>query len=233
MSTRLTRPDAILFDFDGVLIDSENIHVAAWERTLRRMGYELAPDRCARAAEIDDHAFLAELLAEHDIHDADLDGWVARKQQIAAPLFADGAAWAYPGVNALIETARQAGVRLGVVSTSWRINIETALRVLGISDAFELIIAKEDAPPKPDPAGYRLALERLQLAPEVCLAVEDSPVGLAAARAAGLRVLAVGHRRSARTGWFADAPFVPGFEPIEPAVIALGLNDSPGSSRHD
>lgn len=232
MTTPRDPPEAVLFDFDGVLVDTENVHVAAWERTLRRMGWEVPPARCAQAAEVDDRAFLADLLAEHGIADADLDGWVARKQEIAGPLFADGAAWPYPGAVGLVRSVRAAGVRLGVVSTSWRANIAAALVGIGLDGAFDLIVAKEDGPPKPDPAGYLLALARLGVDPARAVAIEDSPTGLAAARAAGLRVVAVGHRRPVPGDWAGDAAILPGLEPIEAALHALGLTDPSRTVPH-
>ena len=72
-------PLAVLFDFDGVLADTENVHVAAWQRTLARIGWELADEAAARAAEIDDRYFLQELFGRRNIEGADLDGWIRRK----------------------------------------------------------------------------------------------------------------------------------------------------------
>jgi HAD superfamily hydrolase (TIGR01509 family) len=223
--------EAVLFDFDGVLVESANIHVAAWERTFRRMGWEIAPGRCDPAAEVDDRRFLAGLLAEQGIDDADLDGWVMRKQEIAGPLFADGAAWPFPGVLELVSALRGRGVRLGVVSGSWRANIDAALDALGIGEAFELVVAKEDAAAKPDPAPYLLAVERLGVAPARAVAIEDSPTGLESARAAGLRAIAVGHRREAGD-WAGDAPYLAGFEPLGAALAALGLDATLGTAPH-
>ncbi len=230
MSAR-SRIQAVLFDFDGVLVDSENLHVAAWERTLHRMACDIPPARCAEAAERDDRQFLADLLAELGINDANLDGWVAIKQQIAAPLFADGAAPLYPGASALIAALKNRGLRLAIVSGSWRANIEAALTASGLSHAFDLIIAKDDLPNrKPDPAPYLLALDRLSLKPAQAIALEDSPNGLASARAAGLRVVAVGHRR-ASDDWVGDSTYLPGFTPIEAALAALGAAPHPPSTK--
>ena len=187
-------PKAVLFDFDGVIVDTENVHIAAWQRTMLRMGWELTDEACAPAAEIDDRAFLAALFATRGMEGADIDGWVRQKQDLAETMLAD-APRPFPGVVALVNSLR-GEVRLGIVTTTWRRNVTIVLDRLGLADAFEVIVAKEDvARVKPAPDSYTLALKRMGLAPADALAIEDSPTGVASALAAGLRVMAVGHRR--------------------------------------
>lgn len=199
-------PRALLFDFDGVLADTENVHIAAWERTFGRMGWDVPPEVCARAAEEDDRAFLRDVLATRGVDEGDIDGWVGRKQELTRSMLADSPRL-YPGITPLIARLRDR-YRLAVVSTTWRENVTAVLESAGLLDAFELIVAKEDVEAvKPDPAAYRLALSRLNLQPAEALALEDSSTGLEAARAAGIRVLAVGHRRP-QGDWTGDAPYL-------------------------
>jgi HAD superfamily hydrolase (TIGR01509 family) len=212
---------AVLFDFDGVIADTENVHVAAWQRTFGVMGWMESDESCARAAEIDDRAFVAEVFARRKIEEGNVEGWVARKQELTLRLLADAPS-AYPGVVALVGRLR-GQVRLGVVTTTWRGNVEVVLRTSGLLAAFEFIVAKEDViAPKPDPEGYRLALAKLGLPASDVVALEDSPSGLAAARAAGTRVVAVGHRKG-RGEWAAGSAFVADFaEPVR-VLEALGV----------
>lgn len=197
---------AVLFDFDGVLADTENAHVVAWQQTLGRMGWELTDEVAARAAELDDRAFLADLFQARGIRDGDVEGWCLRKQERTVEILADSPR-VYPGVAELIG-AISGRVRLAVVSSTWHANVRTVLEAAGLSRAFELVIAKEDLTAlKPDPECYRLAVDRLGVSPGSALAIEDSPAGLAAARAADVRCLAVGHRRG-EGPWRGDAPFV-------------------------
>ena len=214
-------PRAVLFDFDGVLADTENVHVAAWERTFEAMGWDVPPEVCARAAEVDDRAFLADLFARRKVEGGDVEGWVRRKQDQAVRMLTD---WPrlYPGVPELVARLR-GRTRLAVVSGTWRENVAVVLRAAGLWEAFDLVLGKEDAePPKPDPACYREALRRLRLDPGEAVALEDSPTGLAAARGAGMRCLAVGHRRSAGD-WFGEATFLADLTDVDAAVLALGL----------
>ncbi len=128
----------------------------------------------------------------------------------------------YPGVTELITELRDR-FRLAIVSTSWRENIVTVLTASGLSDAFEWIVAKEDVSAvKPDPTCYRLALKHLAIPASAAIALEDSPVGVAAAQAASIRVVAVGHRRAEGT-WTGGAPYVATLDARSLVYKALGI----------
>src|SRR5262245_54222506 len=116
---------AILFDFDGVIADTENVHVAAWQRTFAALGWEVADDVCARAAEVDDRAFLAEIFAEKGIEGGDVEGWVRRKQRLTVQMLADSPRL-YPGLAELVIRLR-GRYRLAVVSGTWRENVAVVL----------------------------------------------------------------------------------------------------------
>lgn len=216
-------PIAVLFDFDGVIADTENYHVAAWQRTLIRMGWELADEAAAPSAEMDDRAFAAELFAARGLDEADVEGWVRKKQDLTVQMIRLHPR-IYLGVAELFR-ALSGRARLAVVSTTWRENVEAFLDAAGLADAVELIVAKEDqAAPKPAPDAYLLALERLGVAPADAIAVEHSPEGLAAASAAGLPRLAVGHRRE-HGDWIGEARFVPSFEDLAEVLEQLGFSE--------
>ena len=184
-------PLAVLLDFDGVLADTANIHVAAWQRTFRVMGWNESDESCARAAEIDDRAFVAEVFARRKLEAGDIEGWAQRKQELTAQLLTEGDR-VVAGVADLVRTWH-GRTRFVVVSTAWRANIVGVLDRAKLLDAFEFLIAKEDVrATKPDPECYLLALERLGLTANDVVVVEDSASGIAAANAAGLRVVAVG-----------------------------------------
>ena len=200
-------PLAVLFDFDGVIADTENVHVVAWERTFALMGWDVPPETCARAAEEDDRLFLKEVFASRGIDDGDVAGWVARKQgETVAMLRA--CPRIYPGVSDLVAMLRPKA-RLAVVSGTWRENVETVMKAAGLASSFEVIVTKEDFErPKPAPDAYLRALRILDVPPDRAIALEDSPSGLEAARASGVRAVAVGHRRPSPE-WAEGAEFVP------------------------
>jgi HAD superfamily hydrolase (TIGR01509 family) len=197
---------AVLFDFDGVIADTENIHISAWERTFGLLGWKVPPEVCARAAEEDDRIFLADVFGQKGITGGDVEGWVRRKQALTVAMLAD---WPplYPGLTNLVRELKDR-VTLAVVTGTWRENVDTLLSAAGLAGAFTKIIAKEDVDaPKPDPQAYRLALQYLKIRPADAVALEDSPGGLASARGAGIRAIAVGHRRPPGE-WAGDAPYI-------------------------
>jgi beta-phosphoglucomutase len=214
------RPSAVLFDFDGVIADTENVHIAAWQRTLLRMGWELTDEAAATSAEIDDRVFLAQVFEARGIEGPDLDGWLQLKSDLAESLLAD-APRVYPGLKELVAALRAEGIRLGIVTTTLRRNVEIVLTTLGLTDAFEFIIGKDDISTlKPAPDAYFLALIKLRLAAAKVVVLEDSPTGLVAASAAGLRCIAVGHRRP-EGEWSAEHTFLQGFLPTTDALTAI------------
>jgi HAD superfamily hydrolase (TIGR01509 family) len=114
-------------------------------------------------------------------------------------------------------------VRMAVVSATWRENVEAVLDAAGLAGSFESIVSKEDGTSlKATPKAYQLALRRLRVSPRSAAALEDGPSGLEAARAAGVRAIAVGHRRP-HGSWVADSPYIPGLEPVEEVLRQLGL----------
>ncbi len=215
-------PKAILFDFDGVIAETENHHVAAWQRTVSFMGLQITDEVAARAAEVDDREFLMDLFTEREIPVDRVDQWVGRKQALAVELLRF-APRVYPGVVELVGALR-GRARLAVVTGTWRENVETVLNAAGIADAFGLIVAKEDvAKQKPDPEAYALALKKLRLSGQSVAVLEDSPTGLTAAREAGIRrLIAVGHRRPFGD-WVGDAKFVEKLKPIEKLLGEMGF----------
>jgi beta-phosphoglucomutase len=215
-------PRAVLFDFDGVIADTENVHIVAWQRTLDRMGWELTDEAAAVAAEVDDRQFLFDLFAERKILRADHDGWLRLKQDFTESMLADAPS-VYPGVVPLVEALREKGARLGVVTSTCRRNVEIVLEAAGLTGAFGAIVAKEDASrPKPDPIGYTLACIQLICGPDDVVALEDSPTGLAAARKAKIKCVALGHRRP-KGDWCARRRYLPDLSSTPDALKALGF----------
>ena len=183
----LVEPAAVVFDLDGVLIDSEAIWAAAEEATVTSLGGEYTPELRAalhgRGAR-DGGWIVAELLRRDDgdqIGNAVLDHALAALEREARPI--DGAA-------ELVARLR-GRIPIGVASNSSRELVETALRGAGLGE-FDAIVAAEDVPvAKPAPDAYLEACRRLGVSPGQAAAVEDSPAGVAAAKAAGMLTIAL------------------------------------------
>ena len=187
---------AVLFDFNGVLVDDEDVHFEAFRRVLAVPGVTIAHDVYRRYLGYDDRGTIVALLAHYgrraDVDEDDLARLVARKQASYAELAGEHPRLGF-GARALVRALRDAGVPLAIVSGARRAEIDAVLDGSELGGCFTAVVAAEDvARGKPDPEGYRLALARLEAAAGARLAgvaIEDAPAGLQAARAAGLRCI--------------------------------------------
>jgi beta-phosphoglucomutase len=190
---------AVVLDFDGVIADSEPLHLRAFQRTLDAEGLPLAADEYyARYLGFDDVGLFRALARDRglSVTDAQIGALVARKAAALQELLQAGAVL-FPGAVAFI-TAAAAEVPLAVASGALRHEIVTILEAAGVAHLFAAIVAAGDTPEsKPSPAPYLLAFERLRshagrpLDPHRSVAVEDSRWGLESARGAGLRCVGV------------------------------------------
>jgi len=186
----MTKEDArgVVFDLDGVLIDSEPLHLRAFQEVLAGYGVSLGEDvYFTTYLVLPDRDVLGRLLPDPDRLDEALAAKQRRYLELVAtgvPAFADG----------LALLAGTSGWRVGLATGSLRDEAELALRSLGVRDRFQAIVAIEDCRRgKPDPEPYRLAAAALGLSPDRCVAVEDAPGGVRAAKRAGMRCVAVTH----------------------------------------
>jgi HAD superfamily hydrolase (TIGR01509 family) len=197
---------AVLFDFNGVLVDDEPIHLEMFQRVLAEEGVSLsAEDYYAHYLGLDDRGCFAAVLAAagEPATIPRLMRLIARKASYYRERIRGQGYPLFPGAFDLVQTLAAAGRMLGVVSGALREEVEGALRQAGARDLFKVLVTAEDvAEGKPDPEGYRRALEALNALPPLperlvhpheVLAVEDSPAGLEAAAAAGLLTLGLAH----------------------------------------
>lgn len=193
---------AVIFDFDGIVADTEKLHYLAFERILAPMGLGIEWEEYVRACiGFDDRdVFRLRLGGAGDAPDGEaLVALVDRKAHAFIDLVQEQGAPLYPGVWTLIRRLREADVPLAVCSGALRSDIEAVLRAAGVGQSFEIMVTAEEVErSKPDPESYRLALQRLrerhparEIRAERVVAIEDTPAGIAAAQGAGLSVLAV------------------------------------------
>jgi beta-phosphoglucomutase len=209
---------AILFDFNGILVDDEPIHLEMFQRVLAEEGMALAAeDYYARYLGLDDRACFAAVLAAagEPATAPRIARLIARKASYYQERIRERGYPLFAGAFDLVESLAGAGRMLGVVSGALRGEVEGALRQAGLARRFKVLVTAEDvALGKPDPEGYRRALEGLNAVPPLperlihpheVLAIEDSPAGLAAAAGAGVLTLGIAHTYPARELHAADA----------------------------
>jgi beta-phosphoglucomutase len=203
---------AILFDFNGVLVDDEPLHQALFARVLSEEGLSIRQGEFfAQYLGLDDRRCFAAVLKEcgRPVEQAQVMRLVARKASYYQERIRSEGFPFFPGAVELVREAAAASLTLGVVTGALRAEVEGALRHAGISQLFKTVVAAEDvAEGKPHSEGYLRALEELNgqppfpprlFHPHEVLAVEDSPWGLQAATGAGLVTLAVAHSYPERT----------------------------------
>ena len=188
---------ATLFDFDGVLVDSEPVHLAAFNDVLAPDGITIAPaEYAARYLSLDDAGVFREVLsrAGKAASDEEVQAMVASK----APRFLarfEEAFRVFPGAIELVARRADRGP-VGIVSGALEDEIVFALGKMGLLAKVTFIVSADFcAPSKPDPAPYLLALAKLRATGDFrsAVAIEDSLGGIASAKGAGLRCLAVAH----------------------------------------
>ncbi len=191
MVEKIIQKPAVIFDFDGVIVNTGQFHADAWYKTFRDQGLVLSLKDCLPAVELEDHLFAAQVLNRLAIKD-DPKVWVKQKQLVFQTLLDQ--VQIYPG---LIELAQALAPRcqLAIVSSAWVENIAKVIKRAGLFDSFRVLVGKEDVTVhKPAPDGYLLAARRLGVSPRDCTVFEDSPTGIRSAKAAGMRCIGVAHR---------------------------------------
>jgi len=189
--------DAVLFDLNGVIVDDEDQHRLALTQVLERFGLSLRrEDYYTHFLGFDDRLCFAEAfrLANRTLPSELLRHLVAQKASVYRDLTAERCV-PVPGALEFVRAAAQQS-RLAIVSGALRSEIEQILERTGIRDLFDIIVAAEDVLRcKPHPAGYQAALaaldQRRAVVTDRCVAIEDSPAGVAAAKAAALRCIAL------------------------------------------
>ncbi|MEO5917325.1 MAG: HAD family phosphatase [Luteolibacter sp.] len=185
---------AVLFDFDGVLVDTEWAIYQAWLRTFQTHGHDLPLDVYTHCIGSDfatwsPKTHLEELTGmAFDWHDLD----ARRQEEILSELTHEGT---MPGVIALLEQLTRGEIRRAVVSSSSHHWVDGWLEKLAFANHFETIVCRGDAERiKPAPDLYLEAARRLALDPADCLVIEDSLNGVKSAKAAGMTVWVVPNR---------------------------------------
>jgi beta-phosphoglucomutase len=215
---------AIVFDFDGVLADSEPLHLRAYQDVLAPLGIVLTrDDYYSTYLGYNDAGVFARLGSAHGVEmgEGRIAALIEEKSAVFDALLASTDVL-YPGAAALVDRLG-AAFPLGIASGALKHEIRTILRGAGLEDRFRFIVASGDTPrSKPSPDPYLRAAELHGLPAGQCLAIEDSHWGIESARAAGLRCIAVPHTYPATELGAADA-VVPNLEAITPALIASRL----------
>lgn len=209
------RIEAVVFDMDGVLIDSHPVHRTAWRDFLRSIGSQVSEQDLGFVLEGGTRAdILRHFLGP--LSEPELQEYGKRKDEIFRSLEHQIAA--IPGVIDFLRQLNRSGISTAVATSASEIRSFATIERMGLADCFEVIITASDVGAgKPDPEVYRLACARLNVRPERSLAFDDAPAGILAARSARMRSIGVAQNGMARR------LLETGAERVIPNFLGLGL----------
>jgi HAD superfamily hydrolase (TIGR01509 family) len=210
-------PDAVIFDNDGLLLDTESVWTRAEQDLFERRGLEFTPSH--KRELVGTSAEIAGGILERRLGEPGRAAELIEELNELVVAELEHGVEAMVGARELLHELKQRGTPLGLVSNSPLVFVRRSLEIVGFHDRFDVILsAHEVAAPKPAPDPYLEACRRLGVEPSLAVvALEDSPTGVSAARAAGLTVIGV--------------PSLDGIELEEAHAIAASLLDDV-VSRH-
>jgi HAD superfamily hydrolase (TIGR01509 family) len=204
----MNRKRGAIFDWDGVIINSAAHHEVSWERLAKECSKTLPENHFKRGFGMKNEVIIPELLGWTTVP-VEIRLLSLRKEAIYREVVLEQGIMALPGVEAWLRMLRDEGIPCAIASSTHRENITTTLEVLGLEPFFSAIITAEDVSRgKPDPEVFLTAAQRLGVEPGDGVVFEDALVGIAAAQAAKIPVVAVAttepKEKLAHADWVVD-----------------------------
>jgi beta-phosphoglucomutase len=224
----MTQIRAIIWDVDGTLVDTADLHYQAWQKLAQEMGRPLSREEFNATFGRRNPEIIRGLFNEN-FSDAEVLEIGTRKEEYYKAQAAQGINL-LPGVLNLLQGFAQAGVKQAIGSSAPRGNLELILRITQTASYFDAIVGMEDTQRgKPDPEVFLVAASRIGVAPSECVVLEDAVAGIQAAKAAGMRAVGVtfvGHHSAEKLIQAGADRVVPCFTEISAAEILSLANHS-------
>ncbi|TET97058.1 MAG: HAD family phosphatase [Anaerolineales bacterium] len=179
----------VLWDLDGVLIESSRQHLESWMSVLPRFGLTMSMELHEQTFGMNNREILTIMLGEPP--EADLLRRISWEKESAFREIIRGTVEPLMGAVELLEQLHSAKVRQAIASSAPEENIHVVVDALQIRGYFQVLVSGHDLPAKPDPAVYLEAARQIELGPEACVVVEDAVVGVRGAKKAGMRAVGV------------------------------------------
>ena len=182
---------AAIFDWDGVILDSSKHHEESWERLAKEEGKILPEGHFLRGFGRRNVEIMRDLLQWSDDLQ-EIQRLSLRKEELYREVVEDWGIQSLPGVRTWLERLEQAGIPCAIGSSTEQKNVQLGLRLLGLESFFQTAVTAEHVQRgKPAPDVFLQAAEKVGIDPRRCVVFEDAPSGVAAARAAGMKVVGV------------------------------------------
>jgi len=185
---------AILWDMDGVIADSYSFHFAAWQETFAKRGIKFTKEDFSKLFGTTNDFIIGSIMSR-ELPERDVKIMVQEKEEKFRRK-ATGNIKPFPGAVRLLNAIKKGNFKLGLVSSTPKENIDLVLSELNLEGMFDCIVfGQEVSESKPSPQIYLLAARELEVTPNDCLVIEDSPLGVKAAKTAGMKCLAIANTR--------------------------------------
>ena len=182
-------PIGVIFDMDGVLVDSAAPHFRSWQLLAEEHGRTVTEAQFAETFGRQNRDIIPIFFGQ--VAEAEIRTLADRKEELYRSLIRQDPP-IVKGAIRIVRSLHRAAVRLAVGSSGPRANIDLVLSAMGVMEHISAVVSGDDITRgKPDPQVFSVAADRLGLDPRRCVVIEDAPVGVCAARAAGARVIAV------------------------------------------
>lgn len=192
----------VIWDMDGVLVDTEAFHYQSWTSTLAEYGFSFPYKTFRQSFGMNNEGVLRELLGERYSEKLYLE--ISERKEARFREMIRGEVKLLPGVRPLLDALKAENVSQAIGSSAPQANIETIVLELGLDAYFEVVVSAAGMPSKPDPTVFLTAADRLHLPSGQCIVIEDAIAGVEAARRAGMKCVAVTNTNTARDLAVAD-----------------------------
>ena len=180
----------ILWDMDGVIADSYSFHFAAWQETFAKRGIKFTKEAFTKLFGTRNDFIIGSIIGR-EFPEGDVKTMVQEKEENFRRK-AIGNIKPFPGAVRLLHAIKKGNFKLGLVSSAPKENINLVLSELNLERVFDCIVfGQEVSESKPSPQIYLLAAEKLEVPPNDCVVIEDSPLGVKAAKTGGMKCLAI------------------------------------------
>ncbi|MEK6981701.1 MAG: HAD family phosphatase [Candidatus Micrarchaeota archaeon] len=181
---------AVLFDFDGVIANSEIIHMRSFQELLAPLGIKISIKRWFTEFTGTGSRYVVEKLFNEYKINQDVQIWLDKRKKLYLSYVKKGLVKPKAGAVELVKKLRKQDILVAIVSNSHSPSIQPVLENFGLTDSIDLMICGEDVKnKKPAPDGYLLAAKRLNLQVSECVCIEDSKSGMVSVKAAGMKLV--------------------------------------------
>lgn len=182
----------LLFDWDGVVIDSHQQHEESWELLAAELNTNVPAGFFEQTFGMRNQQIIPLWFPEMAGNITEIQRLGDRKEKLYRQILRRDGIQALPGVKAFLQAAKETGIPRSVGSSTPRKNIDTVIEMAGLEGLFDAIVCAEDVQRgKPDPEVFLLGAQRLNRKPECCIVFEDAFVGIAAGLAGGMKVVGI------------------------------------------